>query len=653
MPNSPSQNCVSQSGYAKNNSVQTDVRLGLHTEAMSETLTAPGVEIPGQSELPHTRRSSILHLLRFVAPYRSRWIGAIVALLITAGITLSLGQGVRMVIDEGFVAGSVSELRKGVFLLLSLSVLMAIGTFVRFYLVSWLGERVSADIRTAVFNNVVALSPAYFDSNRSGEIMSRLTTDTTLLQTIVGSSFSLALRSSISTAGALIILLITNLKLTLIIIGCVPVILLPILIFGRRVRSLSRSSQDSIASVGSYAGEIIQHIKTVQSYTREDYEKSAFGKEVDRAFGIAKRRIFQRAILMAGVILLVFGSLSGMLWIGGNDVLTGTMSAGDLGAFVFYALLVAVGVATMSEVYGDLQRAVGATDRLVDLMSAKTTIGSAFNLKPELSTESQLDSTLASSTSTAVSANELPARVEFRHVSFSYPSRPEQKALDGFSLDITEGQIIALVGPSGAGKSTIFELLQRFYDPQSGGIFLGGIDIRDLRPGDLRQQLGVVSQHTALFSADVAHNIRYGKPDASDAELHAAARAAYADEFIKTLPDGYRSYLGEQGVRLSGGQKQRIAIARAILKNPRLLLLDEATSALDTHSEQQVQLALDKLMENRTTLIIAHRLSTILHADQIVVMDQGKAVARGTHQELLKKSELYSRLASVQFREEK
>ncbi len=596
----------------------------------SETQLDPAT---GDTEKPRsTRRSSIMHLIRLVAPYRIRWIGAIIALLITAGITLSLGQGVRIVIDEGFVAGSVSQLRQGVFLLLILSVFMAMGTFVRFYLVSWLGERVSADIRAAVFNNVINLSPGYFDDNRSGEIMSRLTTDTTLLQTIVGSSFSLALRSSISTLGALIILLITNLKLTLIIIGCVPVILMPILIFGRRVRNLSRSSQDSIASVGTYAGEIIQHIKTVQSYTREEYEKLAFGKEVDHAFGIAKRRIFQRAILMAAVILLVFGSLGGMLWVGGNDVLEGTMTAGDLGAFVFYALLVAVGVATMSEVYGDLQRAVGATDRLVDLITTKATIS------PPVDPVRAVD--------------ELPTRIEFKAVSFSYPSRPQQKALDDFSIDIEAGKIVALVGPSGAGKSTIFELLQRFYDPQSGGIYLGGTDIRELTPHDLRQQLGVVSQHPALFSADVTHNIRYGNPDATEEEVRAAAQAAYADEFIETLPESYGSYLGEQGVRLSGGQKQRIAIARAILKNPRLLLLDEATSALDTHSEQQVQLALDKLMENRTTLIIAHRLSTILHADQIVVMDGGKAIARGTHQQLLKDSELYARLANAQFRDE-
>jgi len=367
----------------------------------------------------------------------------------------------------------------------------------------------------------------------------------------------------------------------------------------------------------------------VQSYTRENYERRAFGEEVESAFAIARSRVKQRAVLMAAVIILVFGALSSMLWVGGNDVLSGTMSAGDLGAFVFYAMLVAMGVATLSEVYGDLQRAVGATDRLVDLMTAKTTI-----LPPA---------------SADIAASELAAEVSFKQVSFSYPSRPGQKALEDFSIHIPEGKVVALVGPSGAGKSTVFELMQRFYDPQVGTILLGDTNIRELTPADLRQQLGVVSQHPALFSADVSHNIRYGKPDASDDEVRAAARAAYAHDFIEQLPEGYASFLGEQGVRLSGGQKQRIAIARAILKNPRLLLLDEATSALDTHSEQQVQLALEKLMENRTTLIIAHRLSTILHADHIVVMDHGKEVASGTHQQLLSESRLYAKLAAAQF----
>ncbi len=594
---------------------------------------------------PVKKLSSITQLFKFIAPYRWRWLSAVAALLITAAITLTIGQGVRMVIDEGFVAGSSEQLKSAVFFLFSLAVLMSIGTFIRFYLVSWLGERVSADIRTAVFDNMVTMDSAFFDTTRSGEITSRLTTDTTLLQTIIGSSFSLALRSSISMVGALIILLITNLKLTLIIFACVPIVLLPILIFGRRVRTLSRKSQDSIADVGTYAGEIIQYIKTVQSYTRENEEKAAFKGEVEKAFTIAKRRIGQRAMLIAAVILLIFGALSGMLWVGGNDVINGVMSPGDLGAFVFYALLVAMGVATLSEVYGELQRAVGATDRLMELMTATPSITSPATLA------SSTPAITATPPSTpAPDTHQLPAEIIIDNVTFAYPSRPDQPALVDFSLAIPEGGIIALVGPSGAGKSTVFELLQRFYDPQTGAIKLGGMDLRDFDPQQLRQQFGVVAQHPALFSADVLHNIRYGKPDASDEEVIAAARAAYAHEFITQLPDGYQSYLGEQGVRLSGGQRQRIAIARAILKDPRILLLDEATSALDTQSEFQVQLALDKLMENRTTVIIAHRLSTVVHADRIVVMDHGRWVASGTHDELLEGSALYASLATHQFR---
>lgn len=581
------------------------------------------------SNNPISRLSSIAQLFRFIAPYRWRWLGAVSALLVTAAITLTIGQGVRMVINEGFVAGSSEQLKSAVFFLFSLAVLMSIGTFVRFYLVSWLGERVSADIRTTVFNNMVTMDAAFFDTTRSGEITTRLTADTTLLQTIIGSSFSLALRSTISMTGALIILLITNLKLTLIIFACVPIVLLPILIFGRRVRTLSRQSQDSIADVGAYAGEIIQHIKTVQSYTRENQEKTAFAGEVEKTFSIAKRRIGQRALLIAAVILLIFGALSGMLWVGGNDVINGVMSPGDLGAFVFYALLVAMGVATLSEVYGELQRAVGATDRLMELMRATPAIKGPHTPIRRAQT--------------------LPAAIAMQHVTFAYPSRPEHPALSNFSLEIPEGKIIALVGPSGAGKSTLFELVQRFYDPQSGTILLGGTDLRELDPHELRSQLGVVAQHPALFSADVMHNIRYGKPDANEDEVIEAARGAYAHDFIERLPNGYKSYLGEQGVRLSGGQRQRIAIARAILKNPRILLLDEATSALDTQSELQVQMALNTLMENRTTVIIAHRLSTVLHADQIVVMDHGQWVASGTHSELLQTSALYASLAAHQF----
>jgi|TARA_B110000902_G_scaffold238126_1_gene285744 ATP-binding cassette subfamily B protein len=575
------------------------------------------------------KMSSLFVLFGYLLPYKSRLIAASCALIFTAAITLAIGQGVRILIDEGFVGGSQDQLNKAIGFIVLLAFFMSIGTFIRFYLVSWLGERVSADIRLEVFNHIITLHPSYFETNRSGEIMSRLTTDTTLLQSIIGSSVSMALRSSLTMAGALLMLLVTNFKLTMMVLGVVPIVLVPILFYGRKVRTLSRQSQDTIANVGTYAGEIIQNIKTVQSYTQENTEKSSFAKEVENAFSVARRRVSQRAWLIAVVILLVFSALSAMLWVGGRDVLAGNMSGGDLGAFVFYAIIVASGVATLSEVFGELQRAAGATDRLVELMEAPSEI-----LAPEKG---------------AIAPISLAAELSFDKVNFCYPSRPDELALDDFSLLIEEGKSLALVGPSGAGKSTVFELLQRFYDPQSGHVNLAQEDIRQFDPHDLRQQLAVVSQQPALFSADVSYNIRYGKPDATDAEVEAAARAAYAHEFICKLPEGYGSFLGEQGVRLSGGQRQRVAIARAILKDPRILLLDEATSALDAESEHQVQLALEKLMQNRTTIIIAHRLSTILHADKIAVLDRGKIVATGKHSELMQSSELYQRLAKLQF----
>jgi ATP-binding cassette subfamily B protein len=424
-------------------------------------------------------------------------------------------------------------------------------------------------------------------------------------------------------------LLITNFKLSLMILLAVPLVLMPILIFGRRVRKLSRDSQDSIADVGSYAGEIIQHIKTVQSFTRETQEKGAFGAEVERAFAIARKRVAQRAVLMAVVILLVFGALSGMLWVGGSDVINGRMTGGDLGAFIFYAILMATGVGALSEVYGELQRAVGASERLMELLHAES------------------DIIVAPDASTDVSA--LAPTLELRNLTFCYPSRPDQPALSEFSLTIAEDKVLALVGPSGAGKSTLFDLVQRFYDPQHGEIYFGGVDIRQLCPSALRSQIAVVQQQPTLFTGDVMYNIRYGRADATDEQVFAAAKAAHADDFISRLPNGYHSDLGEQGVRLSGGQRQRIAIARALLKDPRILLLDEATSALDAESEYKVQLALEKLMKGRTTVIIAHRLATILHADQIVVLDHGRKVAEGSHQQLLKSSPLYARLAELQF----
>ena len=574
---------------------------------------------------------ALLPVLALLSQYKLRLVGASIALLFTAGATLSLGWGLQVLIDQGFGGDSSASLKSAILLLITIAAAMAAGTFVRFYLVSWLGERISADIRKQVFENIVRLHPGFFETNRSGEIMSRLTTDTTLLQTIIGSSFSMALRSSLTTTGALVMMFITNLKLSLIIAVGVPLVLLPILVFGRRVRKLSNQSQDSIASVGSYVGEVIQHIRVVQSYTREQFESEAFDREVERAFEIARRRIWQRSLLICGAILLLFVGMSGMLWEGGQDVINGSMTGGELGAFVFYAIMVGSGVATISEVWGDLQRAAGASERLIELIN----------------TRSLIDDPVAVA---SLPVSEQP-ELRMERVSFSYPSRPDQPALQNFTLRIEAGKSLALVGPSGAGKSTVFELLQRFYDPQQGGVLLDGHDIRAMRLKTLREHIALVPQQPALFTGDVRYNIAYGKLDATDSEIVAAACAAHAHTFITALPDGYGSHLGEQGVRLSGGQRQRIALARAILNNPKILLLDEATSALDTESEYQVQLALQELMQNRTTVIIAHRLSTILHADNIAVLDEGRLIATGTHEQLLVECGLYARLASLQFRE--
>ncbi|KFI11665.1 ABC transporter ATP-binding protein/permease [Vibrio coralliilyticus] len=572
----------------------------------------------------------LLELIKFIRPYQWKVIAALVALVFTASLTLSVGQGVRLLIDEGFAQQSTQELSSAIQLILALTVMISIGTFFRFYLVSSVGERVSADIRLAVFNHVITLHPSYFETNGSGDIMSRITTDTTLLQSIIGSSFSMAMRSALMCVGAVIMLFATNIKLTLIVLASVPFILVPILFYGRRVRALSRQSQDSMADVGSYAGEAIEHIKTVQSYSHEAQERASFATEVERAFEIGRQRVKQRAILISGVIVIVFSAISGMLWVGGSDVINGTMSGGDLGAFVFYAIMVASSLATISEVLGELQRAAGATERLIEIL--------------------QVESHIVAPSDKVVSTQQLASEVIFDDVTFHYPSRPEHAAIEHLALKAEEGKVLALVGPSGAGKTTLFELLQRFYDPQSGQVTLGGIDVRQMDPNELRQQMALVPQQPALFSNNVLHNIRYGYPDATDEQVIEAAKKAHAHDFIMKLPEGYDSFLGERGVRLSGGQRQRIAIARAILKDPNILLLDEATSALDSESEHHVQQALEELMRNRTTIIIAHRLSTIQHADQIAVLDHGKLVEVGNHNELLQSCELYQRLVELQFK---
>jgi ATP-binding cassette subfamily B protein len=594
-----------------------------------QTNSTHDVTLPSDSNAKGKNFAILFELMTFIRPYRGKVLAALIALLFTASLTLSVGHGVRMLIDQGFSQQSLGDLGRAIQFILAITVGIAIGTFFRFYLVSSVGERVSADIRLAVFNHVITLHPSYFETNSSGDIMSRITTDTTLLQSIIGSSFSMAMRSALMCVGAIIMLFATDIKLTLIVLASVPFILIPILVYGRRVRALSRRSQDSMSDVGSYAGEVIEHIKTVQSYSYEDQERTSFSNEVEKAYEIGRQRVKQRAILISGVIVIVFSAIAGMLWVGGSDVINGTMSAGDLGAFVFYAIMVASSLATISEVLGELQRAAGATERLIEIL--------------------QVESDIVAPVQETVSASGLAAEVAFEEVVFHYPSRPDQAATDHLVLRAEEGKVLALVGPSGAGKTTLFDLLQRFYDPQSGRVTFGGVDIRQFDPRDLRKQMALVPQQPALFSNDVFYNIRYGNSLATDEQVIAAAKKAHAHEFIMNLPEGYQSFLGERGVRLSGGQRQRIAIARAILKDPNILLLDEATSALDSESEHHVQQALEALMRGRTTIIIAHRLSTIQHADKIAVLDQGRLVDVGDHQSLLQSCTLYQRLVDRQF----
>lgn len=568
-------------------------------------------------------------LLPYLRMYRGTLALALVALLVAAAAMLALPLALRDVIDAGMITRDRATIDRYFVAFLVAAIVFGVFSAIRFYMVTWLGERVVADIRKRVYERVVRMDATFFEVTRIGEVLSRLTTDTTLVQSIAGVGISITLRSLINLVGSLVLLALTSPRLTGMILVLIPLLVAPLIAIGRRVRKLSRASQDRVAETSGLADETLNAIQTIQAFTLEAVQALRYSTAVEGSFQTAVHRSRIRAYMTAIGTMAVFGAITGVLWIGAHDVLAGRMSAGQLSQFLLYAVYVGVAAASLTEMWGEVQRAAGAMERLIELEHAEPTIKAP--------------------PSAIALPKHMRGAIRFDHVSFRYPSRPDTYALQDFTLDIVPGETVALVGPSGAGKSTSFQLLLRFYDSQSGRVLLDGIDIRQADPQDVRAHIGLVPQETVLFGASARDNIRYGRPDATDAEVEEAARAAGAHEFVMALPEGYDSFLGERGTRLSGGQRQRMAIARALLKNPPILLLDEATSALDSESEQAVQRALDELMRERTTLIIAHRLATITKADRIVVLDQGRIVAIGTHSQLLQTNALYSRLASLQF----
>jgi len=568
-------------------------------------------------------------LLPFIAPYRGVLLLALGALLAASAAMLALPVALRYLIDEGMAAGNADTINRYFLAFLAAAVLFGAFAALRFYLVTWLGERVVADLREAVYRRVIRMDPSFFEVTRTGEVLSRLTADATLVQSIAGVNLSITLRSAISIVGSLVMLAVTSLKLTALIVLLMPLLIVPLVVLGRRVRRLSRDAQDRIADTSGLADETLNAVQTVQAFTLEEINSRRFGAAVEGSFRVAVRRTKVRSTLTALATMLIFGGITFVLWVGAHAVVRGEMTGGQLSQFLLYAVYVGVAAASLSEMWGEVQRAAGAMERLVELQQAAPRIVAPAH--PETLPE--------------------PGRgeIRFEAVSFRYPSRPDAKALEGFDLAVRPGETVAFVGPSGAGKSTTFQLLLRFYDPAEGRVLIDGVDVARADPQAVRGRIGLVPQDTVLFAASARENIRYGRPAASDAEVEAAASAAAADEFIRRLPEGYDTFLGERGTRLSGGQRQRIAIARAILRDPPILLLDEATSALDAESERLVQEALERLMQGRTTIVIAHRLATVMEVDRIVVMDHGRIVAQGTHEELVRGNELYARLAALQF----